>query len=87
MTGGAHVIFPALTHVHVRLRARLAFRPRRARRRVCDRTVYGAGGASPRDFTTHHAAAISAAIAAADAAAITAAAHAHAARLDAGQGE
>ena len=48
------------------------------------RTVYGAGRASPRDFTTHHAAAISAAIVTADAAAITAAAHA--ARLDAGQG-
>ena len=46
-----------------------------------------AGRASPRDFTTHHAAAISAAVVTADAAAITAAAHAHAARLDAGQGE
>ena len=58
-----------------------------ARGDASDRTVYGAGRASPRDFTTHHAAAISAAIVTADAAAITAAAHAHAARLDAGQGE
>ena len=60
--------------------------PHTARGDASDRTVYGAGRASPRDFTTHHAAAISAAIVTADAAAITAAAHAHAARLDAGQG-
>ena len=50
------------------------------------RSRMGAGRASPRDFTTHHAAAISAAIVTADAAAITPAAHSHAARLDAGQG-
>jgi hypothetical protein len=69
----------------VRLLRRLASNA--ARGDASDRTVYGAGRASPRDFTTHHAAAISAAIVTADAAAITAAAHAHAARLDAGQGE
>ena len=51
-----------------------------------DRTAYGTGRASPHDFTTHHAAAISSAIVAADAAAILAAANAHATRLDAGQG-
>ena len=68
----------------VRLLRRLASNA--ARGDAPDQTAYGTSRASPQDFLTHHAAAISTAVVTADANAIIAAANAYAARLDAGQG-